>query len=471
MAGGPISECGRLFDRAFLKRLRRELPRWREKGWIAAEHEPAILADAAAQAGGARRAPLAFAILGVILFGAGVITFFAANWAEMPKLAKLVVLFGGLWAAYGAAGWLLTRDERGERQFGQALLLLGLILFGANIMLIAQIYHIDSHYPNGVLLWAVGGLALAYLVPASAQPAAVASLVLATLWSGLEVVGGDWLVHWPFLVLWALFLPPILGHGWRYAGFVAMLVLVVWSLVTSLRAIVEFPENRVYLAQIYVLGSIGVAILGIMMERTQAFAVFATTVQRFALLAAKIGFYALTIRIMHGIGTDDWASEPVGAASGRWVAGTLFIGVVLAATLVWHRSHGTTRASPALARWGLGLSAAVVALMLVNVFLPHPRTDPTIVYIAFNLLFFSGLAFLVYAGYEASDTYLVNVGFVFFSAGIVTLYFDVFWTLMGRSYFFMGGGLLLFLGGYLIERQRRRVLGRMGGAAGARGAP
>ena len=68
------------------------------------------------------RLPSDLNILGVILFGAGVITFFAASWAEMPKLVKLVVLFGGLWAAYGAAGWLLTRDERGESQFGEALL-------------------------------------------------------------------------------------------------------------------------------------------------------------------------------------------------------------------------------------------------------------------------------------------------------------------------------------------------------------
>lgn len=458
-------------DKAFLKRLRQELPLWREKGWIAAEHEPAILAHASTHAGGARRAPLAFAILGVVLFGAGVITFFAANWAEMAKLTKLVILFGGLWAAYGAAGWLLTREERGEQQFGQALLLLGLILFGANIMLIAQIYHIDEHYPNGVLLWAVGGLALAYLVPGSAQPAAVAGLVLAALWSGLETIGGDWMVHWPFLVLWALFLPPIGGRGWRQAGIAAMFVLVIWSLLTGLRSMAEFPESRVYLAQIYVLGTAGAAVLGTMMERTKAFAAFATTVQRFALLAAALGFYALTLRIMHGIGMDDWVSEPVGAASGAWVAGTLIAAAAAGATLASHRARGAARTSPALARWGLGLSAAVVALMLVNLFLAHERTDLTIVYIGFNLLYFAGLAFLVYAGYEAGDAFLVNTGFVFFSVGIITLYFDVFWTLMDRSYFFMGGGLLLFLGGYIVERQRRTVLRRMGGAPEAGAAP
>jgi len=43
-------------------------------------------------------------------------------------------------------------------------LLLGVILFGSNIMLIAQIYHIDSHFPNGVLMWSLGALLAAWLV-------------------------------------------------------------------------------------------------------------------------------------------------------------------------------------------------------------------------------------------------------------------------------------------------------------------
>ena len=44
---------------------------------------------------------------------------------------------------------------------------------------------------------------------------------------------------------------------------------------------------------------------------------------------------------------------------------------------------------------------------------------------------------------------------------MLALYFDYFWSLMSRSLFFMAGGALLFAGGFLLERQRRRLIGGM----------
>ena len=51
-------------------------------------------------------------------------------------------------------------------------------------MLIAQIYHIDAHFPNGVLLWSIGALVAAYL--ARSQPALVAAISLGWLWTTLS---------------------------------------------------------------------------------------------------------------------------------------------------------------------------------------------------------------------------------------------------------------------------------------------
>src|SRR3989304_4314553 len=151
-----------LRESAFLRRLRKELPVWLQQGWVTPGSVQKILDHVAAQRGtGVRYLPLAFSILGVLLLGAGVITFFAANWSIMPKVAKLPLLFGSMWLAYAGAGYALRYRE--APQLGEALLLLGVILFGSNIMLIGQIYHIDAHYPNGVLLWALGGVASFWL--------------------------------------------------------------------------------------------------------------------------------------------------------------------------------------------------------------------------------------------------------------------------------------------------------------------
>src|SRR3990172_5272393 len=86
-----------LRESAFLRRLRKELPVWLQQGWVTPGSVQKILDHVAAQRGtGVRYLPLAFSILGVLLLGAGVITFFAAHWSIMQKVAKLTLLFGSM---------------------------------------------------------------------------------------------------------------------------------------------------------------------------------------------------------------------------------------------------------------------------------------------------------------------------------------------------------------------------------------
>ena len=192
-------------DAGFIKRLEKALPEWAKSGFLSAEGAKDILAFEKERAGGGiRYLTVALAILGVLLLGSGIISFFAANWQWLPKLAKLALLFGGMWVAYAIAGYMLGRGA--HPLVGQAVLLLGVLLFGANIWLIAQIYHISSHYPNGVLMWALGALLASYLL--RSHPALCAAALLAILWTGMEGFGFDRPVHWPYLLFWLACLPP-----------------------------------------------------------------------------------------------------------------------------------------------------------------------------------------------------------------------------------------------------------------------
>ena len=65
------------------------------------------------------------------------------------------MIFGGLFGAYGIAGVLF---ERKHPTFAHAAILAG-VPFGAGIMLIAQMFHIEGHPPDAVLTWALGALA------------------------------------------------------------------------------------------------------------------------------------------------------------------------------------------------------------------------------------------------------------------------------------------------------------------------
>ncbi len=450
-----------LRESAFLRRLRKELPVWLQQGWVTPGSVQKILDHVAAQRGtGVRYLPLAFSILGVLLLGAGVITFFAANWSIMPKVAKLTLLFGSMWLAYAGAGYALRYRE--APQLGEALLLLGVILFGSNIMLIGQIYHIDAHYPNGVLLWALGGMVTAYLM--YSQSAMVAAIALATLWTGMESFGFDRSFHWPFLILWASCLPAIQKKRWMPASHVAMIGLLLWSWFAFQHITWKSQDwgggVPLYLMQIYFLAYLGIFVLGLVMATYGHLSPFSGVVQRYSAFASLASLYALTFPHLHrGVEWSGAGSRLRVAAQGSWVMVTLTALAAVIAFALWHRVRTSGVDRPIYLKWGDGLLGLTIALVLANLFLTGTHGGP--VAIAFNLLFLAGLVWLIFAGMHGNDRALVNMAFLFFGVGLLSRYFDTFWTLLNRSYFFMGGGLLLIGGGYLLEKQRRKLTGRI----------
>ena len=452
-----------MFDRAYLKRLERDLADWAARGWVAPEARAAILADVAARSGRAERTPIVLALLGALAFGTGVILFFAANWAAMPKLAKLAVLFGGMWAVYAVAGLALMRATGVLSRLSPALLLLGVILFGANIALIAQIYHISGDYSDSILLWALGALAVVWLM--QSQAVAVLGLLLTALWAviAMSEAARTGYLHWPFWILWALFVLPVVRRTWRAGAAAAMLAAIVWCLATLLSRIGWGPGltgDAVYLLQVYALAGLGVYAGARLMAAQARLAALAPAIERFALIGGLLALYGLGLRDFHGLGK--WASDRATAGMGWWLATAIAVAAVAASGFaVWRSSP---RPMPRLAWTGLALIGAVVSCMILGL-LPGAALPPMAIYLGFNILYYALLVWLVADGHRAGDAFRVNAAFVFLALGALTLYFDTFWGLMDRSFFFMGGGVLLFGGGYLLERQRRRLTRGIEGAS------
>lgn len=157
------------------QKLERQVDRWRQQGWVT---------DAGAQAirdelhRGSARFGLSgvLGVLGATLLAFGIMMFVGANWQEMPRLARVALLGGGMWAAYGLGAWLYVRNHPA---FGHAAVLLGSAIFGASIMLIAQMYHLEGHPPGAVLVWAVGTGLAAFLF--RANPVYALAILLAGL--------------------------------------------------------------------------------------------------------------------------------------------------------------------------------------------------------------------------------------------------------------------------------------------------
>ena len=203
-------------------RLLKEIEHWQAQGLITPEGAAGIRADLAARRSGLGLAQV-LAILAAVLIGFAVMSFVAANWQDMSRLARLAVIFTGLWASLGIAAGL---KQAGNGGFAHAALLAAVAIYGAGIMLIAQTYQMDGHPPDAVWLWGLGALAAGVLT--RSNPVLAVALVVFVVWHWSERLDtwGD--VHWAFLPAWAGTAAGFAMTRWRPGLHLVSLALASW---------------------------------------------------------------------------------------------------------------------------------------------------------------------------------------------------------------------------------------------------
>jgi len=202
-------------------RVERDLRRWREAGFITDAGLDGIRNELGQRKSGFGAAQ-AFAMLGAVLFGFAIMSFVAANWEGMSKLMRLVILFVTLWGCYAAAAALFARKHE---IFGQAAIVGGIAVYGASIMLIAQMYHMDGNPPDAVLMWALGALLTAFLTRSGA--ALASALVLGVVWSVYERSITD-AAHLGFLAFWLAAFGVAMDQKWRPGLHLVAISLIIW---------------------------------------------------------------------------------------------------------------------------------------------------------------------------------------------------------------------------------------------------
>ncbi len=177
-----IERLSILSEERHWKWLAAKVPGWIEEGILESDQAERLLREAPPFR--QKRNLLVRILIGIsaLLFGLGIISFFAFNWQSMAKWLKLAIVLSSFPLAH-LAGIVLSRMNSREiwSEFSH---LLGTLLFGAAIMLIAQIYHIDEHSPNGVLLWSAGALLMAYILDST--PQLLLSGLLIIVWQFME---------------------------------------------------------------------------------------------------------------------------------------------------------------------------------------------------------------------------------------------------------------------------------------------
>ena len=338
--------------------------------------------------------------IGAIFLGIGAIFFIASNWEELSNIVKTLILVASTALAYGV-GYYFKYQKQNLPKVGASLLFLGALLFGATIILVSQIYNLNANNHILVLIWIIGILPLVYALK-SVPIAGLASLLF-YLWVGL---------------------------------FFTFEVLGRFSVV------------------LFIAASIMLFAIGGLHYLSNQFKQIARTYRIVSLQVLMVSLFLLTFDGFSKV-SSNFISEWFNRTPYQILVGVVMFSIILIIVTI---TNWFLNKSESLSNYEGPISIGLIGLILIFFFYP---SETSIYVLIFNLLF-TGLTLLfLYLGYNREEIKLVNLGIFWLAVFLVAKYFDWFWNLLEKSVFFIAGGLILVIGGIVLEKNRRLIKAKL----------
>jgi multisubunit Na+/H+ antiporter MnhG subunit len=371
------------------------LERWRGGGLIDASTAERIRAFEAVQAKSlGLRWPVLLAIaLGGLLLGAGVLLFVAAHWDWLSP-AQRFALIVSLVALFHLGGAVASVRFPALQSTLHAV---GTVCLGAGIFLAGQIFHLQEHWPGGVMLWAIGAW-LAWALLRDWPQAALAAL-LTPVW-----LAGEWIEgtrHW---------------RGGEKIIAEGLLLLCI----AYLTAVLPERDTPVRKALMWIGG--------------------------LALIpsAVIVGAAGYTSGSNHSL--------PAAYAALGWTAA---LGLPLA--LAWWLRGKAAWINAVAALWVVALGAVSSRGFGWREELPNNIYNEVGVY----GLWILGSVGLISWGVHEQRRERINLGVAGFALTVLVFYYSTVMDKLGRAASLFGLGLLFLIGGWLLEKARRRLVAQV----------
>lgn len=420
--------------------LNSALDSWQEKGLIDASVGDVLRADVQS-AVKTKSFNSILILLGVVCFAFGAMTFVAANWDVMSSLLRVGVLFAALWGS-----WIISMffKYRGYKWLAEVFVLLACTMFGASIMLVAQIYHIQGEPKDATWLWAVGTIIAAFLT--RSVPALSLGTVLITVWAlmGLNILGsGSSELEYSFIAYWFVC---ALGARWmasRFIGHILVLSLMLWLGF----AMVAFRDFDMDLMTYSVSGAFIILALSLIsLDYQSRISGFSMPVICYAIIYLGIALFVMNAA------PDSYLS----AGRSRlyfnvWVLGISGLLAIFCAIFAYQKGLKY--------KYDTAIVAAFACIGFIIFFiyaLPLPFISEA------YLLALS--VWVIRMGWRLESRRINILGFVAFSGLMLQIYFLHVGSLINTSLFYLGVGAMLVIGAVLIPRIMRAKSNEEGAA-------
>jgi uncharacterized membrane protein len=309
------------------------------------------------------------------------------------------------------------------------------MLFGSNIWFVAQTYNINSHYPDGTLLWGIGAMVAAILVPSRA--ALATALAIGAYWTWQETMDFERPIHLAFLPYWGLGAALAWYLNWRPGIHLSALALIFWFVInfSGLQKMLGWSDAEIL--SLYILLPLAI---------WSACQIFEAGPNG---LTMTIGHYAFffflgAFAILHLPDTDGKAP------TATWITFALVMSAIALASVVASlRRKGSTVVDVL----GTLFACVVTITYVMTVGKNDDRFD--VIYLACTLVV---ILWSISRGARLDDRFVINLSTVAFGLWVLYVYFELFSGLMDQAVFFTVGGILLIVLSIGLERMRRSLV-------------
>lgn len=359
-------------------------------------------------------------IFASILVGLGILTFIASNWDVIPNLLKLLIIIVVMTSFYifGDKKW-----SKGDTRFGHALIGLGIITFGAGIVLITQMFHFTFNNAANFILWSLGSLCMLALYRSKfIFFLTILIITVGQVYSTIEYGGFSYILA--FLLLFGV------GHFvYNRATEEFSTVFSIAFLVTGLTFVVN--ENLSYL-WLTILNFVLIQFAEVT-NRKVTFRMFKLTGIVFQIILVCFNIFFMDELIRYE--PEQLPGVPY------YLILLLLAGIYLLLILRIKEQF-----------------KLVYVLLFIPAILFGDAAD--VVYI---LVLYSFSIITLIIGYQYQKSEYVNTGTFVFLVSTFVAYIQLAWDFMPKSMFFLSGGILLFALSWYLEKRRRKWLKLNGG--------
>lgn len=332
-------------------------------------------------------------IVWAILVWLGIILWIGANREVMSDLVKTILLIGIMIALY-ALGFKFYYQGTYVKTW-YALVLLGALVFGANIFLLGQIYNVGWTYYDAFGIWMIGLLPLIYM----------------TGHLSLLILG--------FVVFYSYFI----------SYFTETEILPFWGVLLFFSGVglTLYSLARLHTATLY--------------DK------FPSTFRIFSIITTFSSFFLFTFSDL----TREILEYPDSYIS-LWPLAVIAV-LVIVSRIVHYILNKNSMTHLAY----LVHSLVLIGLWLIFGWAGYWDFH-TLLMVFINLYFMAMIFYHIRSGIKENHNASVNIAIIACIVFIIAKYFDRFYTQMDKAIFFIIGGILLLVSSTLLEKRRQRLL-------------